>query len=52
MARRRSLFGKIWRVALQAALALVALFAGLVALYAFVSPVSTLMLARLATGRS
>ena len=52
MARRRSLFGKIWRVALRAALALVVLFAGLVALYAFVAPISTLMLARLATGRS
>jgi len=49
---RRSLPRKIFRAVLWTGLALIAVFAGLVALYAFVPPVSTLMLARLVTGQS
>jgi monofunctional glycosyltransferase len=52
VARRRSFFGKFLRAVLWTGLALVGVLAGLIALYAFVPPVSTLMLARLATGRS
>ncbi len=51
MARRSSLAGAAARGALWTAAALVALFFGLVALYAVVDPVSTLMLARTVTGR-
>ncbi len=50
MARRPTLFGALARGVLWASVALTGLFAGLVALYAFVDPVSTLMLARLALG--
>ncbi len=49
---RRSFFGKLARGAAWLALALFCLFVVLVALYAFVPPVSTLMVARLVTGRS
>jgi monofunctional biosynthetic peptidoglycan transglycosylase len=49
---RRSFFGKLARGAVWLALGLFCLFVVLVALYAFVTPVSTLMLARLATGKS
>ena len=52
VARRPILFGALWRGLLRAGVALIVLFAGLVALYAFVDPVSTLMLARLARGES
>ena len=52
MARRPSLFGALARGVLWAVFALVGLFAGLVALYAFVEPVSTLMLARTLEGKS
>jgi monofunctional biosynthetic peptidoglycan transglycosylase len=48
----RSLFGKLARGVIVAALALVALFVGLVALYAFAPPVSTLMLARKIEGKA
>lgn len=51
MARRSSLVGAAVRGALRGGLALITLFFGLVTLYAFVDPVSTLMLARAATGR-
>ena len=51
MARRSSLVVAAARGALWIGLALIALFLGLVALYAVVDPVSTLMLARTATGR-
>ena len=51
MARRSSLVGAAARGALWTGLALIALFLGLVALYAVVDPVSTLMLARTVTGR-
>lgn len=52
MARRRSPVRLLALGAGFAALALVALFIGLVALYAFARPVSTLMLARMAQGKS
>ena len=52
MARRRpSLLGALARGVLWTGLALAALFAGLVALYAFVDPVSTLMVARTLEGK-
>jgi len=50
--RRRSLFRSLARGAGWLALALACLFGGLVALYAFVPPVSTLMLARSIEGKS
>ncbi len=50
VARRRTLLGVLGRGFLRTGLALVGLFAGLVALYVFVDPVSTLMLARMARG--
>ena len=50
--RRRSLFRSLARGAGWLALALTCLFGGLVALYAFVPPVSTLMLARSIEGKS
>ena len=49
---RRTLLRKVLRAALWTGLALALVFAGLVALYAVVPPVSTLMLARLAEGKS
>lgn len=52
MARRRSFPVRIMRWAALAGVALAILFAALVALYAIVPPVSTLMLARTATLRS
>ena len=52
MARRRPpLLGALGRGVLWAGLALAALFAGLVALYAFIDPVSTLMVARTLQGK-
>ncbi len=51
MARRSSYLSAAARGALGGGLALVALFFGLVALYAFIDPVSTLMLARTVEGR-
>ncbi len=51
MARRPTLFGALARGVLWAGLAVACLFAGLVALYAFVEPVSTLMLARTLEGK-
>ncbi|HKN30904.1 MAG TPA: transglycosylase domain-containing protein [Roseiarcus sp.] len=51
MARRPSLLGALARGVLWAGLALACVFAGLVALYAFVDPVSTLMVARTLEGR-
>ena len=51
MARRSSFVGAAARGALWGGLALIALFFVLVALYASIPPVSTLMLARAATGR-
>ena len=51
VARRPSLFGVLARGVLWAGLALAGLFAFLVALYAFVDPVSTLMLARSLEGK-
>jgi monofunctional biosynthetic peptidoglycan transglycosylase len=51
MTRRSSRVGAAARGALWTGLALIALFFGLVMLYAVVDPVSTLMLARAATGR-
>ncbi len=51
MARRPSSLGALARGVLWAGFALAALFAGLVALYAFVDPVSTLMLARTLEGK-
>ena len=52
MARRSSLVGAAARGALWTGLALIALFLGLVALYAVVDPVSTLMLARTVAGQA
>ena len=52
MARRRFRFAVLARGVGLVAVALLALFVALVALYAVARPVSTLMLARLATGRS
>lgn len=52
MGKRRSFFSALARGAAWLALALLCLFVFLVALYAFVPPVSTLMLARLAEGKS
>jgi monofunctional biosynthetic peptidoglycan transglycosylase len=49
---RRSFFGRLARGAAGLALALFCLFVALLVVYAFVPPVSTLMLARLVTGRS
>ena len=49
---RRSLFGALARGALLAGLALAGIFAGLVVLYAFAPPVSTLMLGRKIEGKS
>jgi monofunctional biosynthetic peptidoglycan transglycosylase len=49
---RRSFFGKLARGAAWLALGLFCLFVVLVALYAFAPPVSTLMLARLVTGKT
>ena len=49
---RRSLFGALARGALLAGLALAGIFAGLVVLYAFAPPVSTLMLGRKIAGKS
>src|ERR1700710_2373082 len=49
---RRSLFGALTRGALLAGLALAGIFAGLVVLYAFAPPVSTLMLGRRIQGKS
>jgi monofunctional biosynthetic peptidoglycan transglycosylase len=51
MNRRRSLFGKVARVAVMAGLALLCVFAGLVALYAVAPPLSTLMLGRKIEGK-
>ena len=51
MARRPSLLGALARGVVWAGLALAVLFAGLVALYAFVDPVSTLMVARTLQGK-
>ncbi len=51
MARRSSFVGAAARGALWGGLALIALFFVFVALYASIPPVSTLMLARAATGR-
>ena len=50
MAPRRSILGAVARFVLWAGLALAGLFLALVALYAFVDPVSTLMVARMAQG--
>jgi monofunctional biosynthetic peptidoglycan transglycosylase len=52
VARRRSPFGKLARGLGWAALALIGVFLGLVALYAAAPPVSTLMLARKIEGKS
>jgi monofunctional glycosyltransferase len=52
MARRRFSFAKLARGVVFAGLALVLVFAGLVALYAVARPVSTLMLGRMALGKS
>ena len=52
MVRRRSILGKLARYAALVALALLGAFAGLVALYAFAPPISTLMLARALQGKS
>jgi monofunctional biosynthetic peptidoglycan transglycosylase len=52
MAWRRSLFGKLARGAAWTALALLFIFAGLVVLYDFAPPVSTLMLGRMVGGKS
>jgi monofunctional glycosyltransferase len=49
---RRSLFGALMRGAAWAGLALACIFAGLVVLYAFAPPVSTLMLGRKIQGKS
>ena len=46
MVRRRSLFKIVARAVGLAALALICVFVGLIALYAYATPVSTLMLAR------
>ena len=50
MARRTTLFGALARGVLWAGFTLIGLFAALVALYSFVDPVSTLMLARTIQG--
>jgi len=50
--RRRSLFKIVARAVWWAALALICAFAGLVALYAFATPVSTLMVARMIEGKA
>ncbi len=50
MARRSTHIGALGRGVLWASFTLIGLFAGLVALYSFVDPVSTLMLARTARG--
>lgn len=52
MARRRSLFKIVPRAIGLTALALVCLFLALAALYAFATPISTLMLARQIEGKS
>ena len=52
MFRRRSLFAILARGVGWAGIALLVLFAGLIALYSFVPPVSTLMLARVIEGKS
>jgi monofunctional glycosyltransferase len=52
MAKPPSLLGAMARVAVWAGLALFCLFVALAVLYAFVPPVSTLMLARLIEGKS
>lgn len=52
MSGRRTPLHRLARGALWAILALVALFLGLVALYAFVRPISTLMAARTIEGKS
>jgi monofunctional glycosyltransferase len=52
VARRRSLFRTLARGAGLAGLALATAFIGLVALYVFVAPVSTLMIARKIEGKS
>jgi len=51
VARRPSLFGALARGVLRAGLALACVFVGLVILYAFVDPVSTLMVARMLEGK-
>jgi monofunctional biosynthetic peptidoglycan transglycosylase len=52
MARRRFSFGMLARGVVFAGLALILVLAGLIALYAFARPVSTLMLGRMAIGKS
>jgi monofunctional biosynthetic peptidoglycan transglycosylase len=52
VARRRSLFKIVARAIGLAAVALVCLFVGLIALYAYATPVSTLMLARKIEGKA
>jgi monofunctional glycosyltransferase len=52
VARPRSLFKIVARAIGLAALALVCLFVGLIALYAYATPVSTLMLARKIEGKA
>jgi len=52
MARRRFSFVILARIVVFAGLALVLVLAGLIALYAFARPVSTLMLGRMAIGKS
>ena len=52
MVRRRSLFAILARGVGWAGIALLVVFAGLVALYSVVPPVSTLMLARTIEGKS
>jgi monofunctional glycosyltransferase len=52
MAGRRSIFGRLARGAAWVALTFFCIFVVLVAVYSFAPPVSTLMLARLVTGRS
>jgi monofunctional biosynthetic peptidoglycan transglycosylase len=49
---RRSLFGKLARVVVVATIALLCVFVGLVILYAFAPPVSTLMLGRKIEGKN
>jgi monofunctional glycosyltransferase len=48
----RSLFGKLARVVVVAAVALACVFVGLVVLYAFAPPVSTLMIGRKVAGKT
>ena len=52
MARRRFSFAMLARGLVFAALALIVVFAALVAIYAVARPVSTLMLGRMAVGKS